>query len=331
MDEQGLPTVEHWRAGARWAGKAERHGDVHDPATGRVSQAGGAGVGGGRGRGRRRRGGGRPGVGRGVGRPGVPAVLFAFRELLATPRQGGRGGDHAPSTARCSTTRSARCSAGWRWWSSRAGRRTCSRAASATGVSNGVDVHSLRQPLGRGRGDLAVQLPGDGAAVVRAGGDRVRQRRRAEAEREGPVGRAACWPSCGPRPGCPTACSTSCTATRRRWTRCSSIPTSRRSRSSGSTPIARYVYETGTAHGKRVQALGGAKNHMVVLPDADLEVAADAAVSAGFGSAGERCMAISVAGRGRSGGRRAGAADRARGWRGCAPGTGGAGATWARW
>ncbi len=62
----------------------------------------------------------------------------------------------------------------------------------------------------------------------------------------------------------------------------------------GSTPIARYVYERGTAAGKRVQALGGAKNHMVVLPDADIDLAADAAVSAGFGSAGERCMAISV-------------------------------------
>jgi malonate-semialdehyde dehydrogenase (acetylating) / methylmalonate-semialdehyde dehydrogenase len=62
----------------------------------------------------------------------------------------------------------------------------------------------------------------------------------------------------------------------------------------GSTPIARYVYERGTHAGKRVQALGGAKNHMVVLPDADIDLAADAAVSAGFGSAGERCMAISV-------------------------------------
>ena len=62
----------------------------------------------------------------------------------------------------------------------------------------------------------------------------------------------------------------------------------------GSTPIARYVYETGTAHGKRVQALGGAKNHMIVLPDADMGLAADSAVSAGYGSAGERCMAISV-------------------------------------
>jgi len=62
----------------------------------------------------------------------------------------------------------------------------------------------------------------------------------------------------------------------------------------GSTPIAKYIYSTGTANGKRVQALGGAKNHMIVLPDADINMAADAAVSAAYGSAGERCMAISV-------------------------------------
>jgi malonate-semialdehyde dehydrogenase (acetylating)/methylmalonate-semialdehyde dehydrogenase len=62
----------------------------------------------------------------------------------------------------------------------------------------------------------------------------------------------------------------------------------------GSTPVARHVYETAAGHGKRVQALGGAKNHMVVLPDADVAAAAEAAVSAGFGSAGERCMAVSV-------------------------------------
>jgi malonate-semialdehyde dehydrogenase (acetylating)/methylmalonate-semialdehyde dehydrogenase len=62
----------------------------------------------------------------------------------------------------------------------------------------------------------------------------------------------------------------------------------------GSTPIARYIYETGTKAGKRVQALGGAKNHMIVLPDADIGMAADAAVSAAYGSAGERCMAISA-------------------------------------
>ncbi|WP_454175112.1 CoA-acylating methylmalonate-semialdehyde dehydrogenase [Gordonia sputi] len=63
----------------------------------------------------------------------------------------------------------------------------------------------------------------------------------------------------------------------------------------GSTPIAQYVYATGTANGKRVQALGGAKNHAIILPDADLDLAANAMVNAGFGSAGERCMAISVA------------------------------------
>jgi len=62
----------------------------------------------------------------------------------------------------------------------------------------------------------------------------------------------------------------------------------------GSTPIAKYIYETASHHGKRVQALGGAKNHMLVLPDADLDLVADSAVNAGFGSAGERCMAISV-------------------------------------
>ena len=62
----------------------------------------------------------------------------------------------------------------------------------------------------------------------------------------------------------------------------------------GSTSIARYIYETGTKHGKRVQALGGAKNHMVVMPDADMDVAVDAALGSGYGSAGERCMAISV-------------------------------------
>jgi malonate-semialdehyde dehydrogenase (acetylating)/methylmalonate-semialdehyde dehydrogenase len=63
----------------------------------------------------------------------------------------------------------------------------------------------------------------------------------------------------------------------------------------GSTPIAKHIYETGTAHGKRVQALGGAKNHALVLPDADLDMAADAIVGAAYGAAGERCMALSVA------------------------------------
>src|SRR6185503_4575113 len=63
----------------------------------------------------------------------------------------------------------------------------------------------------------------------------------------------------------------------------------------GSTPIAEYVYRRGTTAGKRIQALGGAKNHMIVMPDADMDLAADALMGAGYGSAGERCMAVSVA------------------------------------
>ena len=63
----------------------------------------------------------------------------------------------------------------------------------------------------------------------------------------------------------------------------------------GSTPIARYIYATGTANGKRVQALGGAKNHAIIMPDADIDMAVGALMGAAYGSAGERCMAISVA------------------------------------
>ena len=98
----------------------------------------------------------------------------------------------------------------------------------------------------------------------------------------------------------------------------------------GSTPIAKYVYETGTAHGKRVQALGGAKNHMLVLPDADLDLAADAAVNAGFGSAGERCMAISALARRRAHRRRPRRRRSRTGSASSSPATAPAAATWAR-
>ena len=166
-------------------------------------------------------------------------------------------------------------------------------------ASTKVDVSSIRQPLGVVGGHLAVQLPGDGADVVLPDRHRRRQRGGAQAEREGPVdgelaGRAVEGGRAAGR-----GLQRACTATRSPSTRCWKHPRVKAISFVGSTPIARYVYETGTAHGKRVQALGGAKNHMVVLPDADLDLAADAAVNAGFGSAGERCMAISRAGRGR--------------------------------
>ena len=139
-----------------------------------------------------------------------------------------------------------------------------------------------------------VQLPGDGADVDVRQRPRVRQHVRAQAEREGPVGVAADGRAAGQGRAAGRAASTSCRATRSPSTACSSTPTSPPSASSARRRSPSYIYETGTANGKRVQALGGAKNHMLVLPDADLDMAADAAVSAGYGSAGERCMAISV-------------------------------------
>ena len=100
---------------------------------------------------------------------------------------------------------------------------------------------------------------------------------------------------CGPRRGCRTASSTSCTATRSRSTRCSTTPTSPRSRSSAPPRSPGTSTSAAPRRGKRVQALGGAKNHAIVLPDADLDFASDHLVAAAFGSAGERCMAISAA------------------------------------
>ena len=167
------------------------------------------------------------------------------------------------------------------------------------GVSTRVDVYSIRQPLGVVGDHLArstsrrwcrcgsSRSPSPPATPWCSSPARRTRRRRCAS------------PSCGPRRACPPGCSTSCTATRSRST-AADHPDVKAVSFVGSTPIARYVYETGTAHGKRVQALGGAKNHMVVLPDADLDLAADAAVNAGFGSAGERCMAISRARRRRA-------------------------------
>jgi malonate-semialdehyde dehydrogenase (acetylating)/methylmalonate-semialdehyde dehydrogenase len=162
-------------------------------------------------------------------------------------------------------------------------------------VSTGIDNWTLRQPLGVVAGHHAVQLPGDGADVDVPGGHRLRQHLRAQAQRARPQRQRCSWPTCSSRPACPTACSTWCRATRSRWTRCSVHPDVKAVSFVGSTPIAQYIYETGARHGKRVQALGGAKNHMVVMPDADIEQAVDALIGAAYGSAGERCMAISVA------------------------------------
>ena len=183
------------------------------------------------------------------------------------------------------------------------------KGAHSSEVSTGIDVHTVLHPVGVVAGITPFNFPVMVPLWMAANARRVRQRVRAQAVGARPVAVDAAGGAGDARPASPTVCSTSCTVTPRRSTRCSRIPTSMRSRSSASTPIARHVYETGTKHGKRVQALGGAKNHMVVLPDADLDGAADAAVSAAYGSAGERCMAISVVVAVGDGGRSAGRGD----------------------
>ena len=147
----------------------------------------------------------------------------------------------------------------------------------------------------RRRRHHAVQLPGDGADVDVPGGDRVREHLRAQAQRAGPVRLDADRRAVAA--GRPARRRLQRGARRqgggrhdpglaRTWRRC---PSSARRRSRS------YIHERGTANGKRVQALGGAKNHAIILPDADVDFAADHLAAAAFGSAGERCMAISAA------------------------------------
>ena len=162
-------------------------------------------------------------------------------------------------------------------------------------VSTGIDNWTLRQPLGVVAGitpfNFPCMVPCWMFPVALACGNSLHP----QAQRARPVASAVHGRAAASRPACPTACSTSCRATRWRSTRCSTHPDVKALCFVGSTPIAQYIYETGAHHGKRVQALGGAKNHMVVMPDADIEQAVDALIGSAYGSAGERCMAISVA------------------------------------
>lgn len=160
-------------------------------------------------------------------------------------------------------------------------------------ASTGVDVHSLRQPLGV----VAVISPFNFPAMVPmwffpiaiATGNTV-VLKPSEKDPSAALWLAQLWKEAGLPDGVFNVLHGDKTAVDELLTH----PTIKSVSFVGSTPIAGYVYATATAHGKRVQALGGAKNHAVILPDADLDLAADAMVNAGFGSAGERCMAISA-------------------------------------
>ena len=159
-------------------------------------------------------------------------------------------------------------------------------------ASTGVDVYSIRQPLGVVAG-IALQLPRHGADVDVRQRHRLWQHLRPQAVREGPSA-SLLIADLLKQAGLPDGVFSVIQGDKVAVDRILEHPDIAAVSFVGSTPIARYIYETGTRNGKRVQALGGAKNHMVVLPDADIDMAADAAVSAGYGSAGERCMAISV-------------------------------------
>ncbi|WP_149203483.1 CoA-acylating methylmalonate-semialdehyde dehydrogenase [Actinotalea subterranea] len=286
-----MERITHWIDGTHWSGTAARTSPVHDPATGEVTaaldladgavvdQAVASAV----------------AASAGWRRASLTQrarVLFAFRQLLAeraedvaaliTAEHGKVLSDALGEVTRGLEVVEFAC-----------GMPHLLKGSHSEGVSSGVDVHSVRQPLGV----VAVVSPFNFPAMVPlwfvpvaiAAGNAV-VLKPSEKDPSAPDLMAQLWKEAG----LPDGVLTVLHGDREAVDHLLRHPDVRAVSFVGSTPVARHVYETATAHGKRVQALGGAKNHMLVLPDADLDLAADAAVNAGFGSAGERCMAISA-------------------------------------
>jgi len=283
--------ITHWIEGKAWSGDADRTGEVFDPATGQVTglvDLAGPGE-----------------VDEAVAaaRRALPAwrdtslarrtsVLFEFRQLLS---------ERASDLARVITAEHGKVlsdAAGEVQRGLEVAEFACGAAHLLKGghtenAGTGVDVYSLRQPVGV----AAVISPFNFPAMVPlwfvpvaiACGNAV-VLKPSERDPSASLLIAQLWAQAGLPEGVFNVLQGDKAAVDRLLTHPGVDAVS----FVGSTPVARHVYETASAAGKRVQALGGAKNHMVVLPDADIDVAADAAVSAGFGSAGERCMAISV-------------------------------------
>ena len=283
--------ITHWINGKPWTGTAEREGAVFDPAlgtvSGRVDYASEADV------------------DAAVAAAGAAfrdwrhatlsrraKVLFDFRTALLrrqdeitaaiTAEHGKVLSDAAGELARGLEVVEFAC-----------GIPALLKGGFSEGVSTQIDVTSIRQPVGV----CAIITPFNFPAMVPlwfapiavACGNTV-VLKPSEKDPSAAVLLAECWAEAGLPDGVFNVVQGDAVAVDRLLTH----PDVRAVSFVGSTPVARHVYEAGTQAGKRVQALGGAKNHMVVLPDADLDAAADAAVSAGFGSAGERCMAVSV-------------------------------------
>ncbi len=286
-----MDVVNHWIDGKEWDGPVARTADVFDPATGevarRVALAGepelAAAVAGAR---RAAAEWAETPLGRRV------AILFAFREQLETRKHelariisaehGKVVSDALGEIARGQEVVEFAC-----------GIPHLLKGAYSESVSTGTDVHSIRQPLGVMAGITPFNFPAMVPmwmypVAIACGNAFVLKPSERDPSASDWIARL--WAEAGLPPGVFQVLHGDKEAVDGLLTH----PDVRGVSFVGSTPIARSVYETAAAHGKRVQALGGAKNHMVVLPDADLEAAADAAVSAGYGSAGERCMAISV-------------------------------------
>ncbi len=283
--------VTHWIGGKPWTGEAQRHGDIYDPATGRltgtvdfataaeVDDAVAAAAQALR-------------TWRRVSLARRSQILFAFRELvkqhtgelakLITAEHGKVASDAAGEVARGLEVAEFAC-----------GIPHLLKGAFSENVSTDVDSYSIRQPVGVVAGITPFNFP---AMVpmwmfplaIACGNTFVLKP--SEKDPSASLLLAQLWAEAGLPDGVFNVVHGDKAAVDGLLTHPDVAAVS----FVGSTPIARYVYETGTSNGKRVQALGGAKNHMVVLPDADPDLAADAATSAGFGSAGERCMAISA-------------------------------------
>jgi malonate-semialdehyde dehydrogenase (acetylating)/methylmalonate-semialdehyde dehydrogenase len=220
------------------------------------------------------------------------AVVFAFRELLHA---------HADDLAKIVTSEHGKVLADAHGEVARglenvefaAGIPNLLKGGFSEQASTGVDVYSIRQPLGVVAGitpfNFPTMVPLWMAANAIACGNAFILKP-SEKDPSASLWLAETWQ----RAGLPDGVFTVVQGDKEAVDAILDHPDIAAVSFVGSTPIARYIYEHGTANGKRVQALGGAKNHMVVLPDADVDLAADAAVSAGYGAAGERCMAVSV-------------------------------------
>ncbi len=287
----GPALLPHWVAGAPWHGSGGRTGDVFDPATGQVARqvvladvadvdhavaAAAAAF---------------P-AWRDVSLTRRTQILFAFRELL-NARKGELAEIITAEHGKVLSDALGEVTRGQEAVEFACGIPHLLKGGFTEGASTSVDVYSIRQPVGV----CAVISPFNFPAMVPmwffpiaiAAGNTVILKP-SEKDPSAANFLAALWAEAGLPDGVFTVLHGDKVAVDRLLEH----PEVKAVSFVGSTPIARYVYETGTGHGKRVQALGGAKNHMVVLPDADLDLAADAAVNAGFGSAGERCMAIST-------------------------------------